>query len=869
METLRQTIKTLFLLQKSETVVGEFFNGYHPRNLDTKVDRNWFIRAYLDDISPIRTKDQVESIFELLDSKWMMPDPEIKSFTFSPTPTVFNALLYFTSSILREYAHEPVCRYEDLLRWHDLTSLLGEDLFTTSYFAARDLKQNIERRFFNWRDIICHDNAALNNMFGKRMIDLHYHLFGSIFVFDLNWLSLMNDVDERKQSFTDIHEYLHSIHIVNPTEKVTSLYDRVMKAAAIRLMVFWYLEGDLPKDTFGELKNTVMSIWKTDEDILLETKRQEISQMLKVVRNQKGYAYANGNHPKAILDYAISDEIMVSTPMDGEYLYSVLSGERYLMYRMFCKIFAGECESDMMTLFYSYLLIKSEFRNEIVQLNDSVGFANFADYQGRKSMFLKSGSAYEDIAVQVAIGSSLSDKSKSLEARITPGESKTDLGNRLQRIDVSVEKGLLTFAREDNALERFSIILHFIKRKDDKLLRSKVDKYMFCRHYKLRNDIKKEAVALKKWLQLCAEQGKQPRVVGVDAASSEIVCRPEVFGQAYRYLKNYRTVSCYNKKIRELGFTFHVGEDFLDIVDGLRAMREALVFLNLENRDRLGHALVLGTDVERYYAKRGHYISMTKQMLLDNVVWMYFEGSVCVGFNKIAVKLKALYEKYYREIYETSMKELIGHADFSNVSIEDYYQSWLLRGDKPELHKDLKSTGDPHPLDYDLYARNELPIVCEARSNVKAKYLNHLYHYDATVYDEGRKSDLIKLDEDYISIISQLQAKLLDEIEQLHLSIETNPTSNYRIGDFNRYDEHPILRFFNYGLRHEGTDEHSITVSINTDDKGVFSTSLEREFSVMAAALEKKCDIEHEGNSPRMIYDWLDRIREMAFEMRF
>ena len=62
---------------------------------------------------------------------------------------------------------------------------------------------------------------------------------------------------------------------------------------------------------------------------------------------------------------------------------------------------------------------------------------------------------------------------------------------------------------------------------------------------------------------------------------------------------------------------------------------------------------------------------------------------------------------------------------------------------------------------------------------------------------------------------------------------------------------------------------HSITVSINTDDKGVFSTSLEREFSVMAAALEKKSLVEKDGNSPRRIYDWLDRIREMGFEMRF
>ena len=51
-----------------------------------------------------------------------------------------------------------------------------------------------------------------------------------------------------------------------------------------------------------------------------------------------------------------------------------------------------------------------------------------------------------------------------------------------------------------------------------------------------------------------------------------------------------------------------------------------------------------------------------------------------------------------------------------------------------------------------------------------------------------------------------------------HISIETNPTSNYRIGDFERYDEHPILYFFNYGLEHEDIAPHSITVSIITEN---------------------------------------------------
>lgn len=61
---------------------------------------------------------------------------------------------------------------------------------------------------------------------------------------------------------------------------------------------------------------------------------------------------------------------------------------------------------------------------------------------------------------------------------------------------------------------------------------------------------------------------------------------------------------------------------------------------------------------------------------------------------------------------------------------------------------------------------------------------------------------------------------------------------------------------------------HAISVSINTDDAGIFSTSLEREYSLMALALEKHDDEEHH-NTPREIMEWLERVRLMAKEQCF
>ena len=112
-----------------------------------------------------------------------------------------------------------------------------------------------------------------------------------------------------------------------------------------------------------------------------------------------------------------------------------------------------------------------------------------------------------------------------------------------------------------------------------------------------------------------------------------------------------------------------------------------------------------------------------------------------------------------------------------------------------------------------------------------------------------------------------IQEQLLVKIERKRIAIECNPSSNYKIGEFGRYDEHPITRFNNAGLN-TPYSRHDISVSINTDDQGVFATSLEREYSLIALAMERN-QIEGYYNSPRQIIDWLDKIRQMSIEQQF
>ena len=143
------------------------------------------------------------------------------------------------------------------------------------------------------------------------------------------------------------------------------------------------------------------------------------------------------------------------------------------------------------------------------------------------------------------------------------------------------------------------------------------------RHNKLRQEIKEKSFVIYDFRQNDTGDNLRGRVVGIDAANSEISTRPEVFAQAFRFLRGHEVFATEYDRPNDLNITYHVGEDFLDVADGLRAVEEALLFLGLRNGDRLGHALALGTDVRKYYAKRYNTICETKQILLDNFAWLH------------------------------------------------------------------------------------------------------------------------------------------------------------------------------------------------------------------------------------------------------
>lgn len=862
METVNQVLKVLFQEVRCEDVIDRLLdNSGKYQNYAVLVDEGSFTRQLLH-VDVAKTLDHADIVYHVLRDEWSRPHRNDYELMYSKDANLFNILLHFSRNKIYVHHNTPICKYSELLSWHEVTRDFGEDMFVTSYLAARDLKSGMVTSKFDWNCYIGSDARELNELFKKDMYDVHAHLYGSSLNFEINWLCLMNILQGHEKCFSlfDKAKVYPSMTYKLDTN-TRPLYVKVLYAAVIRLYLYLAVVSEDWSNALM-MKLQVMEMLKCKSLLEVLYYANIAQEYIEAIGFSKARKYVDRERLTSFIpDYAIVG--------DDEGLLSVLGGERHLMYHLFRKIYSGEYGTDKkVALFYIYLLIKEELRKEMVQVNYSLGFGNFADYQSRKSKFIPEGSVYDRLLSQLAVGSFIQSArhKRYMELRIAPqNTARQDIKQMLWN-DNCITKRI--FAKEHCInLHDFYYIYHFIKLKDGGI---KGD-YQLCefsllpRHDKQRRCIEQQAKAIKQLMQ--SGHGMASRLVGIDAANSEIYCRPEVFSQVYRYL----ALPLHDDKgkviNRNLGMTFHVGEDFYDVVDGLRAVDEVLAYLHFGNGTRLGHALVLGIDACRYYMRHNYRVNATKQVLLDNAAWLYVQAQRMGISNSLLSYIKEVYCNYYHQVYQDE-------AQLADVF--SYYQSWLLRGDSPDCYLPKGNMvsidmSDEVIDDWNRVAYNRGVEVDEAHCNPEAKKLYYLYHFNLRVRRNGADSVVFKIKPEYreafVEMIEKLQQRMLSEIERLHIAIECNPSSNFKIGEICRYDEHPIFKFNNHGLS-SPYPHHSINVSINTDDAGIFSTSLEREYSLIALALEKHEDNEH-VNTPREVMDWLGRIRLMTKEQIF
>ena len=839
MDTERGNLEVLFREIPSDEIhiIQKMNQNCHSYNhVDQKLYLKYARRRF-----PHYSEDERSNNYSILD--------EGMSAALENGKSIFYLILSMASKMLVFQSQGVKCRLDEMLRWREISFQLGQEFFICAFLAEEDLRRGNERIHFAWEPIIGSDDMRLDQILKRGVAENHFHLNGSTKIFELNWICLMNHIENRGKEFQKFERIIQH-DFVNGSEK-KEFYEVCQKAALYRIYLFAVLHED---DYLSEaLKDLLLCI--EEKKIFLWERLSELQDMIDLAR----MLYGAVNEQEVVVDYAFERD----TYDCNNNACRLLSGERRFLYHCYRRALgSGTCSFSEFekNVFYRYLVIRTYFRGEMVQVNRMVGFSNFDEYQLRKEYFVEGKKEYEYELVRLAVNASCHKQNiVSLEARICPAVRSEILRKKIR---TEIEYALNKNTPDAEIEKKLFFVLHFPKQKDGKYKAYEPRDFAV----RIRNEKYSNAI-----VAMLEEGGDLNRYIkGIDACANEIGCRPEVFAQYYRYLLDYSIPmgrDCtYSYKLMA---TYHAGEDFLDIVDGIRAIDEAMLFCKLHRGCRLGHALALGINPMDYYKFKGNTLVMPKQDLLDDIVWLLVKREVygCTLDERLKSLLERKFYELFNEIYAGKCSE------YGTLNYLDYYNSWMLRGDCPhhylsndvEFEHRLKSVPLQKISRYDF---NDM-VSNTIRMTKQYRMLYKLYHYDEQVRKRGEEKALFKIPCGYAELVKEIQDKMIQELVQKGIGIETNPSSNYLIGTIKKYEEHPITRF--NGRKLKNTEANmSLQVSINTDDQGVFDTSLENEYALMTVALKKAktkdnqylYDIED-------IYAWIDYVRRMGITQAF
>jgi len=747
----------------------------------------WQMRAF--DVGELR------QIWEVFQCRWITD--------YAGYPTNAWPLLYMkdmAGDLLVKVNNAPRVKQDGLLRWRMISQSIGEDLLTLTWLAGKEKNNITMRDDFVWEDTIKIEDKSWKDLMGNNpLYDIHSHIGASSDAFNIRWIYWMNNWDEC---------------VVNEKEPINDMFI----ALAIRYDIF-----ALVKEGTAISEDRINQFVKARKDVKAYCKLVNDSLRDVVIAKRKGKAL--GTTPEKQWDYALGKDIQIVTEHESS-PYMLHGGERWLMYHYLCKLYQQKPEAvAAVPLFYMYLLIKMEHRKNYIHSNNLLGLSNLQDYenQNREDKIDKIAEVRKRYAIQTALGDY--QGKNYLETRI----KWTENPKSGKQVDVKMECSIFGQERKDRKklLQRVRLVVSYNKRyatytsqdRESKLFKQKEQFDQIYQHY-TSNKRKQEQS------DFC--------VVGIDFTGSDELARPEVYSQLIRYARAQMPTPF-------KWFTYHAGEDFYDLVDGLRTIDEILVYLKWDKNCRLAHCLALATDPTKYYDSRGWNIIITRQMLLDNLTWLW-GNSERIKYPLRKVDKETLLSKA-RELYE-----LLGYT--KPFDINAYWKSMRLRGDHPmggsrEKDKNLFSKAALDP-DVTLGALRADPVVSKMFKD---------YYDDDAIKERGRQIVNWKMPRDLVGLIKRLQKDLMTRIKKEKIAIETCPTSNCLIGYFDKYIDLPLFKFIKEFPKNK--------ISINTDDKGIMATSIENEFAIIAQAMKK--DRRYSGKSQEI----LERLRIGGRDSRF
>ena len=303
--------------------------------------------------------------------------------------------------------------------------------------------------------------------------------------------------------------------------------------------------------------------------------------------------------------------------------------------------------------------------------------------------------------------------------------------------------------------------------------------------------------------------------VAIDAANSELNMPPEVFAPAYRLFEQESNIT--HK-------TYHCGEDFLHLISGIRAVYEAVTFLDLRNGNRIGHGIAVGIHPEEWLdSMPGKLIMTRREWLLDMIlVWKLLH--VCNPAAAAKAESEAL--RVAGLIFASNPNQTTPE-DLQYNSIHTLSQFFEMRQFVP-AHVNNWLDKVPSVSRFQEAERETLDKRKEHHGPMPALLYRH--------WNDNRECRLaqeesVEVKSDFLSVqeLLQLQQRVQHLIAERDVVIETLPVSNLRIGQIRHIQEHHMLRWLkvkDYAV--EG--DADMNICMGSDDPGIFATDIKNEY---------------------------------------
>lgn len=512
-----------------------------------------------------------------------------------------------------------------------------------------------------------------------------------------------------------------------------------------------------------------------------------------------------------------------------------LAGELDWLTRLLC---LPQLSMRVARMLHLYLLLQHQYRELMVQGEELYGFDQFQKYTHTELRTPAERSFVRRFLDMHGPNEQRSHTSY-LEGRFAPKRRSADNAQLLQQIlggylaylrdgqqasDVAQPASLSKTLQELDEVskqpharwpqrQQLALVAHFIKQPWKRRLGEPY------RHYKLRCELESQLTHLRITLRDYPRLRRWLR--GVDGAANELHAPPEVFASIFRQAERIG-----------LGHrSYHVGEDFPHLLTGLRHMLDAVELLHLRDGSRIGHGTALGIDPALWLSRMPGALHLTRsERLLDLLAaWQLLRElpDCSAQAYQAEMRLNALLPQVFRtpvtaNIFERAMRFRGLHMGFVSQIQRDSNWQWF----------------DASLVDS---LREEARLVSETRNlDPEAFELLWTWHNDQKLI--GRSEAFIEIEaQDALftpAVYLRLQQALMARVAERRVVIETLPSSNVRISQYERFEEHHVMRWMGVSAFVKPGDI-PIMVSLGSDDPGIFAGNLKGEFYQLYAVLRK------------------------------